>query len=212
MSDKIRVAVIDDHSVCRAGLRFILGEAPDLVIVGEYSSGENAAANLAACEADVVLLDVRMPGKDGIETLKDIRESDIGPRIKVIMLTTSETEEDVVQSIRANADGYVLKDTPPDELVAIVRSVVNDGRRYMPIEIADIYARHSVRPEISPREKEVLRCMAEGKDNGAIAKELNITRETIKMHLRHIFRKMDVSDRTEAVVAAVRRGILKGFS
>ena len=209
---KIRVAVIDDHSVCRAGLRFILGEAGDMEIVGEYASGENAAANLSECAADVVLLDVRMPGKDGIATLKDIRESDIGSKIKVIMLTTSETEEDVVQAIRAGADGYVLKDAPPDELVSAIRSVANTGRRYMPVEIADVYAAHSVRPEISPREKEILACIAEGLDNGKIAAELKVSRETVKMHLRNIFRKLEVSDRTEAVVVAARRGIIKGFA
>ena len=209
---KIRVAVIDDHSVCRAGLRFILGEAGDMEIVGEYSSGENAAVNLAGCAADVVLLDVRMPGKDGIETLKEIRASDIGAKIKVVMLTTSETEEDVVQAMRAKADGYALKDLPPDELVAVIRGVVNDGRKYMSVETADIYASHSLKPELSPREREILEGIAAGLDNGELAKAFNVSRETIKMHIRHIFQKLEVVDRTEAVVAAAKRGILKGFS
>ena len=209
---KIRVAVIDDHSVCRAGLRFILGEAEDMEIVGEYSSGDNAVANLSECAADVVLLDVRMPGKDGIETLKEIRASEIGAKIKVIMLTTSETEEDVVQAMRAKADGYALKDLPPDELVSVIRRVVSEGRKYMPVEIADIYAAHALKPELSPREREMLEGIAAGLGNSELAKVYNISPETVKMHVRHIFQKLDVVDRTEAVVAAARRGILKGFT
>ena len=209
---KIRVAVIDDHGVCRAGLRFILGEAGDMEIVGEYSSGENAAVNLAECAADVVLLDVRMPGKDGIETLKEIRASEIGGKVKVIMLTTSETEEDVVQAMRAKADGYALKDLPPDELVSVIRGVVNEGRKYMPVEIADIYAAHALKPELSPREREILEGIAAGLANSDLAKVYNVSPETVKMHVRHIFQKLEVVDRTEAVVVAAKRGILKGFS
>ena len=206
---KIRVAVIDDHSVCRAGLRFILGEAGDMEIVGEYSSGENAAVNLAGCAADVVLLDVRMPGKDGIETLESIMT--VKPSQKVVMLTTSDADDEVYRALNLGARGYLLKDRDSDAICKAVKAV-NAGGKFIPEAVREIYQRRQMMTDLTPREREVLELVADGLTNDDVAKRLGISYESVKVHMKHLLFKFDVHDRTELVSLAMRGGFVKDVS
>lgn len=206
MSENIKVAVIDDHSVVRIGLRYVLQLAGELTLAGERATGEGAVAFLKDCGADVALLDLRMPGLDGLDVLKEIRAS--GLKVKVLMLTTSDTEADIAQSIKAGADGYVLKDCEPEKLIGAIRAVAAGGT-FFPEEVARLYQQHLSAPGLSPRETEILTLVAKGLSNTAIAQLLDISGETVKMHIKHIFEKLDVTDRVEAVTMAISRGFIK---
>ncbi|MGN0832552.1 MAG: response regulator [Kiritimatiellia bacterium] len=202
----IRVAIVDDHNVFRIGVRYMLKLAPDFVFAGESGTAVGVADFVGKCRADVVLLDIRMPEVSGIEALRTLKARN--PKTKVLMLTTSDTEEDVAQAIKSGADGYVLKDLPPEELVQAIRTVAEGGRCLSP-QIAALYDQHQSSPELSAREREVLGYVSKGLSNAEIGRLIHLSPETVKIHVRHLFAKLDVSDRAEAVTMAIARGILK---
>ncbi len=201
----IKVAIIDDHSVVRYGMTYMLKLANDMKVVADGSTAADAVNIARSGEADVILLDVRMPGEDGISALKALLEAN--PRQKVLMLTTSDAEEDVFKSVRGGAKGYVLKETDPDGIIAAIRAVAGGGTSF-PGDIMKIYEARAAARGLTPRETEILKAVAKGFTNQDVARALDISPNSVKMHLRHIFDKLGAADRTEAVAAAIRRGII----
>ena len=206
---KIRVAVIDDHAVVRMGLKLALDSMDDIEVVGEFGDGLGAAKFVNDLRPDVVLLDIRMPGKDGVTALDEILT--LTPDARVVMLTTSGTEEDVYRSIKRGAFGYVMKDRDPKDIISAVRRVA-EGGRYIPDEIEAIYREHGLTPQLTPRELETLTLLAEGHSNRSIAKLLGISEDGVKIHLKHIYDKFDVNDRVAALSVALRKGIVRDLT
>lgn len=201
----IRVAVIDDHAVVRMGLKYALSVFKDIQFAGEHPDGEGAAAFVAKTNPDIVLLDIRMPGKDGVAALKEILAA--RPDQKVVMLTTVGTEEDVYQSLTAGAKGYVMKDSAPGNIVDAIRAVA-EGRSYVPEEIRKLYEDRSHAPELTPRELETLQLLAQGLSNREIAARLGVSENGAKVHLKHVNEKLGAKDRVDAVAIGLRKGIL----
>jgi two-component system NarL family response regulator len=201
----IRVAVIDDHTVVRAGLKYVIESDEELVFAGEHGGGEGAAEFFGRCKPDVALLDVRMPDKNGIEALKEIMAAH--PWARVVMLTTSDAGEDVFRAIDEGARGYVMKESPIEIITAAVRAALA-GDIYMSEEVRRIYETRKSAPGLSPREIDVLRAVAKGGNNREIGAELGISENSVKMHLKRAYFKLGANDRTEAVTLAVQRGFL----
>ena len=201
----IRVAVIDDHVVVRTGLKYIIEADPALEFAGEFGGGLGAADFVAMVQPDVVLLDVRMPDRNGVDTLKDLLASDA--RTRVVMLTTSDAEEDVFRSIEEGALGYVMKESPIEVITAAIRSAMA-GDVYMSDEVRQIYETRKSVKGLSPREAEVLKTAAKGLNNREIGTALGISENSVKMHLKRIFFKLGASDRVEAVTMAIQRGFI----
>ena len=201
----IRVAVIDDHMVVRAGLKYVLESDDELVFAGEHGGGEGAAEFFGRCKPDVALLDVRMPDKNGIEALKEIMAAH--PWAKVVMLTTSDAGEDVFRAIDEGARGYVMKESPIEVITEAIRTALA-GDVYMSDEVRKIYENHKSAPSLSPRETDVLRAVARGANNREIGAELGISENSVKMHLKRAYFKLGASDRAEAVTLAMQRCFL----
>lgn len=201
----VRVAVIDDHSVVRMGLKFTVRLFKDLEFVGEHGGGEGAADFVSRVKPDVTLLDIRMPGTDGIAALGEILAAD--PNAKVVMLTTSGTDEDIYRALELGAKGYVLKTEAADDIVAAIRAVAS-GERYIPEPVRVIYERRAAAPAFSDKEIETLRLAAAGRTNREIAQELDISEITVKVRLSGVFVKLGARDRVDAVNRAVARGII----
>lgn len=201
----IKVAIIDDHVVVRAGLKYVIESDQELEFAGEYGGGRGAAQFVSTVEPDVVLLDVRMPDLNGVEALKDIIAA--RPRARVVMLTTSDVEEDVYRSIEQGALGYVMKEAPVEEISRAIKSAMN-GEVYMSENVRRIYETRKSAKGLSPREAEVLTAVADGLGNREIGQKLGISENSVKMHLKRIFFKLGADDRTEAVNLAVKRGFL----
>lgn len=208
----IRVLLVDDHPVVREGIRGMLSTEPDLEIVGEAGSGPEAVVRVAALEPDVVLMDLRMPGGDGAEATERIRADH--PAVHVLVLTTYDTDTDILRAVEAGATGYLLKDTPRAELADSIRSAAR-GETVLSGRLAGKLlsrVRRDPEPEkpaaLSPREVEVLRLAAEGHTNAAIGRALRISTTTVKTHLMRAYEKLGVGDRTAAVSQALRRGLL----
>ena len=201
----IRVAVIDDHMVVRAGLKYVLESDDELVFAGEHGGGEGAAEFFGQCKPDVALLDVRMPDKNGIEALKEIMAAH--PWAKVVMLTTSDAGEDVFRAIDYGDRGYVMKESPIEVITEAIRTALA-GDVYMSDEVRKIYENHKSAPSLSPRETDVLRAVARGANNREIGAELGISENSVKMHLTRAYFKLGASDRAEAVTLAMQRGFL----
>lgn len=201
----ISLLLVDDHALVRMGLAVLLEMEPDFKVVGEADDGVQALELFARLNPDVTLLDVRMPHMDGIETLKQLIQK--WPEARVVMLTTSDLEDEIDRAIRAGACGYLLKKVTRDELVRAVRQV-HDGEACIPDEVAKQLAANRDAPRLSEREREVLAMLPRGLTNPDIAKALGISLNTTKTHLRTIFSKLDVVDRSEAINVAVQRGIL----
>ena len=208
----IRILLVDDHPVVRDGIRGMLSTEPDLDIVGEAGSGPEAVARVAALEPDVVLMDLRMPGGDGAEATERIRADH--PTVHVLVLTTYDTDTDILRAVEAGATGYLLKDTPRAELADSIRSAAR-GETVLSGRLAGKLlsrVRRDPEPEkpaaLSPREVEVLRLAAEGHTNAAIGRALRISTTTVKTHLMRAYEKLGVGDRTAAVSQALRRGLL----
>jgi len=201
----IRVAVIDDHMVVRAGIKYMIESAADMEFAGEFGGGVGAADFVMQTLPDVTLLDVRMPGRDGIAVLQDILARDA--RARVVMLTTSDSEEDVYQSIEHGALGYVMKDSPIEEILEAIRAA-RRGEVTMSDEVRRLYETRQGMKGLSPREKQVIACAAEGLGNREIGERLGISENSVKMHLKRIYFKLEASDRAEAVIIAQRRGML----
>ena len=202
----IRVAIIDDHAIVRMGLKYSLSLEPDFEFAGEHSGGEGAGEFVARVRPDVVLLDVRMPVVNGIEALEDIRRK--APDVKVLMLTTSNGDEDVFRSMNKGARGYMVKDESGEDLHVAIRTVAS-GEVFLPKRIKTIYDDRKKRPSLSEREIEIVRLVAKGFSNDELADRLHLSPETIKAHLRHVYEKLGVESRVEAVTEAMRTGLVE---
>jgi DNA-binding NarL/FixJ family response regulator len=202
----IRVVVVDDHPVVRAGLRGMLAAHPDIEIVGEASSAGEAVAAVLDHEPDVVLMDLRMPGTDGVQATRLVLARQ--PRCRVVVLTTYDNDADILHAVEAGASGYLLKDASPDELAQAIRAAAAGGSVLAPSVAAKLVSRLRAPPVLSPREVEVLRLVSTGQTNAEIGRALFISEATVKTHLLRAFGKLSVSDRTAAVTAALALGIL----
>jgi DNA-binding NarL/FixJ family response regulator len=208
----LRLVVVDDHSLFRRGLISLLVDMPEFQVVGEAGNGQEAIEILADLQPDIVLLDLNMPVMDGIETVTAIRSYSKDQRI--LMLTISQDDEDLLAAIRAGADGYLLKNTEPDELrKALLR--LHQGQSVLSPEVTApvlrALARSSQIPKVllSDRELEVMHCLAEGQTTLQIANRLFISENTVKTHVRHILEKLEASNRTEAVSKAIQMGLIQ---
>jgi DNA-binding NarL/FixJ family response regulator len=202
----IRILVADDHPIVRQGLVAILNDQPDMSVVAEVSNGQQAIEQFRIHQPDVTLLDLQMPEVGGVEAITTIRAE--FPDAAIIMFSIYETDEDIYQGLRVGAKAYLLKDTPCQEILEVIRAV-SEGQRYVPPGIGTKLAARMERPNLSDREYEVLSLMAKGKNNKAIAAELNITENTVKFHVTNVMIKLGASDRTHAVVNALQQGIIK---
>jgi DNA-binding NarL/FixJ family response regulator len=203
----IRLLLIDDHSVVRMGLVSVLqAAADDLQVVAQADGGENAVELVRQHQPDVILLDIRMPRMCGIETLKAIRTE--FPEARVLMLSTSNFEEDFAQALDAGAAGYLVKTTQPEELVKAIRTV-RAGQRYLPAAIAAQLAARPQRRTFTPRELDVLDLLRRGMSNRDIGLALGVSENTAKTHVKALFLKLEAADRAEAVARAYDRGLLR---
>jgi len=207
MSDerKIRVLSVDDHPLLSQGIGSIINSQPDMLLVSQASSGNEAIRQYRKHRPDVTLMDVRMPDLSGIDAMIAIRAEFADARI--VMLTTFEGDVEIQRALEAGAHGYLLKTMPPEEIVAIIRQV-HCGKKRVPPEVAALLAEHMADEELTGREVEVLRKIAGGNRNRDIADLLFISEETVKVHVKHIMDKLGARDRTEAITIALRRGII----
>lgn len=205
----IRVLLADDHPVVREGLRGMLSAEPDLTVIGEASSGPEAEALSAELSPDIVLMDLRMPGGGGVESIGRMRAA--GLPCRVIVLTTYETDTDILRAVEAGAAGYLLKDLTRTELSDAVRAAARGETVLAPsvaARLVDQLRSRPERPRLSQRETAVLRLVAEGCTNAEIGRRLFIGESTVKTHLLRVFGKLGVTDRTAAVTNAMRQGLL----
>ncbi len=200
------VLVVDDHALVRTGVAKIIDHEPDLDVVAEAANGVEALAAFDTYRPDVTLLDLRMPVMEGVEVVRRIRERD--PQAKVIILTTYDTDDDISRALKAGAKAYVLKDISADDLIQCIHDVLN-GKTYLAPAAAAKLAEGLSRVQLTPRELSSLRLMADGKANKEIAHALGISERTVKTHLGHLFEKLGVTSRTEAVKVATRRGLVR---
>ena len=202
----IRILIADDHPVVRQGLVAILNDQPDMQVVAEVDNGEQAIEQFRAHRPDVAILDLQMPRISGVAAIARIRAE--FPDAALILLSIYETDEDVYQGLRAGAKAYLLKDTPCPEILEVIRTV-SAGQRYVPASLGTKLAARLERPALSEREHAVLVLMARGKSNRAISQALHVSESTVKFHVTNIMIKLGASDRTQAVVNALRLGIIK---
>jgi DNA-binding NarL/FixJ family response regulator len=202
----IRVLVVDDHAVVREGIVALLARQPDMVAVGEASDGAEAIVRFGELAPDVTLMDIQMGNTGGLEAIARIRR--LSPEARILALTTYPGDAQVVRALRAGAAGYLLKNCIRKELLDAIRSV-HAGRRVLSPEVAHDLALHAMDEPLSDRELTVLRLVASGHPNKQIASQLGLSTDTIKAHLKSIFSKLGVGDRTEAVTVAVRRGFIE---
>jgi two-component system, NarL family, response regulator len=202
----IRLLVADDHPIVRQGLVAILNDQPDMNVVAEVNNGQQAIDQFRIHQPDVAILDLKMPEVGGVEAIDTIRVE--FPTAAIIMFSIYETDEDVYRGLRAGAKAYLLKDTPCQEILEVIRTV-SGGQRYIPAGIGTKLAARMERPDLSDREHQVLALMAQGKKNKDIAGELNISENTVKFHVTNVTLKLGASDRTRAVVNALQQGIIK---
>jgi DNA-binding NarL/FixJ family response regulator len=219
--DPIRVLVVDDHALFRRGLEMVLTEEPDIELVGEASDGAEAVEKAGEALPDVVLMDIRMPKSSGIEACRAMKE--VSPSAKIVMLTISDEEGDLFEAIRAGASGYLLKDIPYDEVADVVRAVHGGQSLINPSMAAKLLTEFAAlakrdeeertqrvpAPKLTDREMEVLRLVARGMNNRDIAKELFISENTVKNHVRNILEKLQIHSRMEAVMIAVREKLIE---
>jgi len=202
----IRILVVDDHAMLREGVTALLASEADIEIVGEAADGIEAVERYERLRPDIMLLDMQMPRQDGAATIRIVRERD--RKAKIVVLTTYDGDVQASRALKAGASGYLLKSSLRHELLDTIREVYAGRRRILP-EIAQQIALHAGEEPLSERELEVLRCVAVGSANKQIARTLSIAEDTVKTHLRSIFFKLNVKDRTEAVVQAARRRIIE---
>ncbi|MFN6498646.1 MAG: response regulator [Nostoc sp. DedQUE01] len=205
-STGIRVLIVDDHSIVRQGLAAMIENEPDMTVVGQAGNGKEAIAQYRQLQPDVTLIDLRMPQINGVDAIVAICGEFAHARI--IVLTTYDGDEDIYRALRAGAKGYLLKDAEPDALLNAIH-LVHRGQQYIPSEVAAKLVERMNIPELSDREQEVIRQMVLGLSNHDIAAALNITESTVKFHINKILSKLGVSDRTQAVITALKRGLAK---
>ena len=206
--DKIRLLIVDDHPVVRDGLHGMLDGQPDFEVVGEAGDGVEAVNLVETLKPDIVLMDLRMPVMDGVAALGEIKAH--SPEVQVLVLTTYDSDADILPAIEAGAAGYLLKDSSRQELYDGIRAAARGETVLAPAVAARLVGkmRAPAEEQLSSREVEVLQLVAEGESNGEIAAQLHISQATVKSHLVNIFGKLGVSDRTAAVTTALRKGIL----
>jgi DNA-binding NarL/FixJ family response regulator len=203
---QIRILSVEDHPVFREGLGTIIGSQPDMLLVAQAANGVEAISEFRRHRPDVTLMDLRLPGTNGTDTLIAIRGE--FPQARVIMLTSSEGDGEIQRALRAGAAGYVLKSMPKNELLAVIRSV-NTGKRHVPPEVAARVAEHLGEDDLTSRELEVLRLIRDGFRNKQIADQLSIAETTVNFHIKNLVDKLGAHDRTHAVMIAIRRGLLQ---
>ena len=214
----IRVLIVDDQVLVRTGFRRILEEEADIEVVGEAGTGEEAVDLTIELEPDVVLMDIRMPRMDGIEATEKLLTSEQAPETSVLMLTTFDLEEYVYDALQAGASGFLLKDAPPEELAAAVRIIARGDAVLSPAITKRLIRELTRRPRraqtarfegLTDRERDVLRLMAQGFANAEIAEQLFISEATVKTHVSHVFSKLEVRDRSQAIVLAYETGLVE---
>jgi len=202
----IRILSVEDHPVFREGLSTIVGSQPDMLLVAQASNGVEALEEFRRHRPDITLMDLRLPGTNGIDTLIAIRGE--FPRARVIILTTSDGDGDIQRALRAGASGYILKSMPKNEMLSVIRSV-HAGNRHVPPAVAARLAEHLGEEDLTDRELEVLRLIRDGYRNKQIADQLSIAETTVNFHIKNLVDKLGANDRTHAVTIALRRGLLQ---
>ena len=205
-ASKATVLVVDDHALVRTGVANIINQEPDLHVVAEAGNGLEAVEAYERHRPHVTLLDLRMPVMEGVDAVRQIRERD--PHARVIVLTTYDTDDEITQALKAGAKAYVLKDISASDLISCIREVLA-GKTYLAPAAAAKLAEGVTRVQLTPREMAALRSMADGKSNKEIARDLGISDRTVKTHLGHLFEKLGVTSRTEAIKVATRRGLVR---
>ena len=205
-SSAIRVLVAEDHEIVRDGICAIANLQPDITVIAEAEDGKQAVLLYRQHQPDVVLMDLRMPVMEGVEAIALIKAE--FSEAKIAILTTYDTDEDIYRGLQAGAKGYLLKDTTSEELANAIRTV-NSGKRYVPPHVAMKLAQRVSNLELTSREMEVLKLLSNGKSNQQISSILKITEGTVKFHVNNILSKLGVSDRTQAVITALKRGLVR---
>ncbi|HKN62023.1 MAG TPA: response regulator transcription factor [Candidatus Acidoferrales bacterium] len=203
---RIRVFSVDDHPLLREGIAAIIDNQPDMVMVAQAANSQDAIQQFRKHRPDVTLMDLRLPDGSGIETMIAIRAE--FPDARIIMLTTFEGDVEIKNALESGARGYMLKSTPPKELVEVIRQV-HAGKKRIPPQLAAQLAEHMSDEALTEREVQVLSQIAGGNRNRDIAEQLFISEETVKVHIKHIMEKLGASDRTQAVAIGIRRGIIQ---
>ncbi|AFL89147.1 response regulator containing a CheY-like receiver domain and an HTH DNA-binding domain [Terriglobus roseus DSM 18391] len=205
MAAPIRLLLVDDHHVVRRGFAALLRTEAGFEVVAEASDGEEAVTLFQQHQPDVTLMDLRLPGMSGVDAINKIREQN--PTAKIIVLTTFDGDEDICRALQAGAKGYLLKGMSVEELIEAIRAV-NEGRSRIPFAIAEKLAERMGTPRLTKSELKVLQRIAEGRSNKEIGTDLFVTEATVKTHINSLLSKLKVNDRTQAVTAALQRGIL----
>jgi len=202
----VRVLIADDHALLRTGVANIINQERDFEVVAEAADGAAAVVAYRQHRPDVTLIDLRMPVMEGVEAIRQIRAFD--PQARVVVLSTYDADEDIARALEAGAKAYILKDIAADGLVACIRQVL-EGRTYLAPAAAAKLAERVTQVQLTPREVAALRLMADGQSNKEIAQSLGISERTVKTHLGHLFEKLGVTSRTEAMRVATRRGLVR---
>lgn len=202
---KIRVVIVDDHPVVRFGLSAIIGLQPDMEVAGEANSGEEACSICARKPADVVLMDLRLPGMSGVDAIEALKKA--APKLRFIVLTTYDGDQDIFRAIEAGAQAYLLKAMSHTDLANAIRTV-HAGLKFLPDPVSKSLTERSPASELSARELQVLELIVQGLSNREIGDRLGISEATVKWHVNIILSRLNVADRTQAAVAALRRGIV----
>ena len=205
-NSKIRLLIVDDHPAFRAGLVALLADQPDMRVVAQGGDGREAVELYRREKPDVVLMDLRLPVLSGVEAILAIRQEH--PEARVIVVTTFDSDEDIYRAIQSGAKSYLMKDMSKAEIVGMIRAV-HAGKERLPTVIADRLAERRRRPELTLREVEVLQLLVKGRSNKEIASDLSIAEDTVKSHLKTLFTKLGVQDRTAAAINAIQHGIVR---